>query len=76
LIELLLDCIPGTRIRGSYTIPYAESALIALCYAKGTVIKKEYLPEHVLITVDLDESVADRVKQYRNIYGDGGCGND
>lgn len=66
LFELLVECMPGKRIRGTYTIPYTESALIALCHTKGTVINKEYLPEHVLIAVELDETVLNRVKQYRN----------
>lgn len=63
---VLLECLPGTRVRGTYAIPYSESALIALCHTKGTVINKEYLPEHVQLTVDLDEAVLVRVKEYRN----------
>lgn len=65
LFELIEECLPGRRIYGSYTIPYSESALIALCHTRGTVIKKEYLPEHVLITVELDETVFNRVRQYK-----------
>lgn len=63
--DLLAECVPGKRISGSYAIPYTEAPLIALCHARGTVIKKEYLPEHILITVEMDQNLLSRIEQYR-----------
>lgn len=65
LLETLAHTIPGRRIRGTYEIPYANTSLAALLHDRGKIIHKEYLPDYVLLTVDIDYPTAALVQNYK-----------
>lgn len=65
LLDLLSVTVPCRRRRGTYAIPYSDASLIALLHEKGMVIDKEYLPEHILITADIDETIMGRVDGFK-----------
>lgn len=64
LLNMLAAATVDGRIRGTYAIPYHDSSLLALFYNNGNVISKEYLPEYVLITAELNRKTMLKAKQY------------
>lgn len=65
LLSALAAAIPVFRKRGTYAVPYSNSAAAAMLHEQGNVIKQEYLPEHILITVELDQKTMARVSRFR-----------
>ncbi len=65
LINLLSVTVPVSRLRETYMVPYASTSVAALLHEKGEVIEEQYLPEYILITADVDEQTAARVRQFK-----------
>ncbi|PKM47811.1 MAG: GTPase HflX [Firmicutes bacterium HGW-Firmicutes-8] len=65
LLDALSSAVPSTRVRGTYAIPYHQAAVVASFFDKGQVVGMKYLPDHILITANLDEKMINQVQQFR-----------
>lgn len=65
LLAVLSAVVPVYRMLGTYAVPYADSSVVAMLHEQGKVIEQEYLPEYILVTVELDERTMARVSKFK-----------
>lgn len=65
LLDAVAVAVPVRRFTGTFVIPYSDTAAAAILHDRGHVTGQEYLPDHILITAELDEQTLNRVRQYR-----------
>lgn len=65
LRQLLASLVPGKRVRASYEVPYSDCSVVAALHEKGRVVMTEYHPEHIQITVELDDKSTPVFEKYR-----------
>ncbi len=64
LLNKLASVVPYHRQKATLVIPYSSSSFLAMLHQRGNVISEEFLPDHILVTAELDEATMNKAKQF------------
>jgi len=64
LLEMVVTCLPDSRERLIFTIPYQKGEIIASLARQGSIINREYREEGIVVTVNVSLDEKARIQEY------------